>query len=107
MELIKQSMVKTLQKTYRDPWNGFSSMDFYGSGKIDIEAVLNNLAIKNLAFPKEDCKTCLERDGVFSQKDYLDFDTFKRHFFPQLVNVNAQYDIEDEEDQTLELRRQN
>lgn len=59
-------MVKSFQKTYRDPWNGFSSMDFYGTGKIDLNAVLQNLAIKNLAFPLEDCKICLEREAIFT-----------------------------------------
>ena len=45
MELIKQHLCKSLQKTYKDPFAGFASMDFGGQGKITLEGVLENMTV--------------------------------------------------------------
>jgi len=83
-------------------------MDFQGTGKVTLEAMQSNYAVKNLMFSEADLNDCLFREGVFTNgasSQGIDFDAFKKHFFPHMINIQDNYDIEDEEDKNWELRK--
>ena len=83
---------------YRSAEQAYASFDFTGLGYITEEAFLNSMIIKGrIPFPEDQIKMFFREYNLFDKrKAGMDFDTFKKNFFPHLYLV--QEDMDDAED---------
>ena len=97
LEFVKVRVRKEIRLVYRDPESAYAALDFSGSGKISIDSILNNLIVQRLGIGSEDIKGWLLMDKVFKKEsDLIEFDSFKKSFFPHLCQIenNEDFDIE-------------
>lgn len=83
---------------YRSAEEAYGSFDFNGVGYIDEQTFLNHKLIKTrMTFSEADIKMFLYDQNIFSkQKKGLEFDSFKKYFFPHLYLVQEDPDDADE-----------
>lgn len=83
---------------YRSAENAYASFDFSGLGYITEEAFLDSQFIKGrIPFPIDQIKMYFREYNLFDKrKAGMDFDTFKKNYFPHLYLV--QEDVDDFED---------
>ena len=83
----------------------FSSMDFTGKGKISEEEFMKSLVVQRLRFDPKDVQAMLHREDYFEKgkkQPQMDYDLFKKSFFPQLFH---QQDIDkDSDDEVQKLK---
>lgn len=98
---MKNDIRKRLSALYRDVHLAFSAFDHGGTGKISISDLLNHRDIKRMQtlYSRDDMKIWLYRDNVFRKtkpaepESTIDFLTFKKFFFPQLLQIHDNDDI--------------
>jgi len=80
---------KELWYMYRSADLAYASFDFSGLGYISEQAFLDHKIIKNrIPFSKDEIKLFFRDQNLFnSHKAGLDFDSFKKFFFPHLYLV--------------------
>jgi hypothetical protein len=98
---------------FREPKAAFNNMDFSGRGYILAEDVLNSQIIFRCKYPKEDVAMYFEHTNLFHNTEFasphnspredhfipingINFDKFKKAFFPHLYVVAREEDSEDE-----------
>lgn len=82
-------MRKVFRNLYRAADKAYSSMDFTGIGYITEEDFLNSMAFSKLGYSKEELKEFVELSGMFKKETKgMNFDTFKKTFFPHLYLIN-------------------
>ena len=97
---LKVIVRKEFRLVYRDPESTYAALDFSGKGKIQMKDILDNLVFKRLKFVKEDVILWMLRDKVFDDiNSTIDFERFKRHFFPHLLLIkdNEEEEIDDKQ----------
>ena len=73
-------------------------MDFTGVGYIIKEDFLNCMACSKIGYSKEDIKDFVELSGMFKiNTPGMNFDTFKKTFFPHLYLINDDLEQSDED----------
>jgi hypothetical protein len=73
-------------------------MDFSGTGFITEESFLNSIACQKCGFTREELCEFLKLTGLFSSNPQgMNFDTFKKTFFPHLYLINDDAEESDEE----------
>ena len=72
---------------YKEPETAFAVFNFTGESTIKIDDILRTTVVwKRLNYSKEDVIASLLRDKVFMTRDgTLDFQYFKKMFFPHLT----------------------
>ena len=89
LEQVKTQMRRDVKKMYRDPDSAFASFNFAGKKVIAMSDILNHLFVTRFRYDREDIKAYLLRDKVFRSEDSeIDFATFKKHFFPELLLID-------------------
>ena len=82
-------MRRDIKKMYKDPDSAFASFNFYGKKVINMHDILNHMFITRFGYDREDIKAYLLRDKVFISEDTeIDFLTFKKNFFPNLLLID-------------------
>lgn len=78
----------------------YGALDFNGNGFISVDSMMDSHVIKNRLlsrFTLQQIKEYLDTSGLFPEgAPGMNFDTFKKSFFPQLYN--GEQEIDDEED---------
>jgi hypothetical protein len=91
---------KEMKNTYRGPDKAYASMDFTGKGHITEEDFLNSLIITRIPYSKEDVKEFLKQLNLFQPNSDgvvgINFDLFKKTFFPQLYLINEEQTSDDD-----------
>jgi len=85
-------------------------MDFNGKGWIEEEDFMQSLAIQRLAFESKDVRAMLHKEDYFKRGDphsRMDFDIFKRSFFPHLCHCGDADKDSDEEVEKLNSFKKN
>lgn len=102
---IRDKLRKELWYMYRSAEQAYSSFDFTGLGYISEDVFLNSKIVKNrIPFSQEDIKVFFRDQNLFnSQSQGMDFDTFKKYFFPHLYLV--QEDPDDAEDKAAYMNK--
>lgn len=98
---MKHDIRKRLTAVYRDVHATYSAFDHGGTGRITLSGLLNHRDIKRMQpqYSTEDIKAWLYRDNVFKKagpgepESSIDFPTFKKFFFPQLLQIHDHDDI--------------
>lgn len=86
-----------MRNIYRAPERAYASMDFTGKGEITEENFLNSLIISRIPYTKEEVKEFLKQNNLFSTAEQgLNFDSFKKIFFPQLFLINEEHDSDED-----------
>jgi hypothetical protein len=82
-------------RVYRDPNEAFGSVDFRGLGRVSIADLMRHALIRKLAykFCNDDLKLWLSRDQVFDHNGQMNFESFKRHFFPKAILTQDRTDV--------------
>lgn len=92
---MKVEICKRLVAIYGDVRATFGAFDYNGTGCITLSAFVGHRDIKRMAplYTSDEIKEWLFRDKVFERpkpgesEPTIDFQTFKRHFFPQVVRT--------------------
>ena len=72
-----------INKVYKDPESAFAAFNPLGQSTISLENFIDHKTMKLAGFDKEDMKSYLLREKVFSEKsNEIDFNKFKKFFFP-------------------------
>jgi hypothetical protein len=96
---------KELRNIYRSSEKAYASMDFTGKGYIMEDDFLNSLVITRVPYTKDDVKLFFKQSNLFSNTgpkkedkkgsatpaNGMNFDTFKKTFFPQLYLLNEEH----------------
>ena len=73
-------------------------MDFEGVGFITDQGFLNSMACTNSGYTKEELIEFVRQEGMFdSSHNAMNFDSFKKTFFPHLYLINDDIEQSDEE----------
>jgi hypothetical protein len=90
-----------MSTVYRDPQSAYATFDFTGSGKIALKDILNHQVIKKMdpQYTAEDVKLWLYRDNVFENTEEgieseIGYGQFKKYFFPALMQILDNEDIQ-------------
>jgi|LauGreDrversion4_2_1035121.scaffolds.fasta_scaffold150089_1 hypothetical protein len=95
---IRVELRKVFRNLYRAADKAYSSMDFTGVGYIIKEDFLNCMACSKIGYSKEDIKDFVELSGMFKiDTPGMNFDTFKKTFFPHLYLINDDLEQSDED----------
>ncbi len=97
---MKREIRESIKRMYRDPLTAYGTFDYFGEGKIMIKQLLNHDFFKNIynKYSYDDVKQWLYRDEVFQRLEndedsFIDFIQFKKHFFPQVMQIQDTQDI--------------
>ncbi len=72
-------------------------MDFEGCGFITQSQFLNSMACQKCGFSPEEIFDFVKLTGLFATEPGLNFDTFKKTFFPHLYLINDDAEESEEE----------
>lgn len=102
---IRDKIRKELRYMFRSAEMAYASFDFTGLGYITEEAFLTHKFVKSrIPFTEEEIKLFLRDQNIFNaQKQGLEFDSFKKYFFPHLYLVQA--DPDDYDDKNAYLKK--
>jgi Ca2+-binding EF-hand superfamily protein len=91
---IRDILRKEFQRMYQSSENAYSALDFSGIGYITRESFFNNFIVKHkIKFSKEDIEEFLKGYNLFnSSEPGINFDNFKKVFFPHLYLVQDDKD---------------
>lgn len=93
---IRDRLRKELWYMYRSAEKAYGDLDFTGTGFITEQAFLDSKIVKmRVPFSEEDIRTYFRENNLFHGQG-IDFDCFKKNFFPQLYLVQDGKD--DQED---------
>ena len=101
------SLRKELRNLYRGPDKAYSSMDFTGIGSITENDFLQSMVVKRLTFTIEELKDFFFLTNMF--KNGMNFDSFKKIFFPHLylIQEDRESDNEKREKEEKTLMKKN
>ena len=72
-----------IHRVYKNPETAFATLNFKGEASIGIQDILDHMVVKLSGLDPEDVKSYLLREKVFqSEASQIDFQTFKKYFFP-------------------------
>ena len=97
---IRDRLRYEFQQMYRCAENAYGAMDRVGLGVVTKEAFVNSAAVKHrLPFTKEQLELYFVEYNLYARgSEGVDFDTFKKNFFPQHYLVqDPPDDFEDKE----------
>lgn len=107
MRAVRDKLRKELKSTYHSTEGAYAAFDFSGLGYITEEMFLNHqLVVGRIPFTVDEIKTFFREYNLFSSaKPGIDFDSFKKFFFPQHYLV--QEDADDAEDRAaFQIKRE-
>jgi len=82
---------------YASAENGYAAMDFTGLGYISQEAFLNSYLVKDrVPFSRDQIKDYFKANNLFQEENGMNFDNFKKNFFPHLYLVQEDKDDAEE-----------
>jgi hypothetical protein len=76
---------KELRNLYRGPDKAYSSMDFTGIGQITEQDFMNSMVVKKVEVTTEELRDFFFLTNMF--KGGMNFDLFKKTFFPHLYLI--------------------
>ena len=85
---------KEIRNLFRGPDKAYATLDFYGIGTISEDDFLNSMIPKRVPFTTEELKDFLFMTNMFKQR--MNFDSFKKTFFPHLYLIQEGEDSEEE-----------
>ena len=87
--LIRDKMRQEFKKMYSSAEAAFGALDFRGNGYVTEEQFLNCLIVnEKIPYSKEQIQVFLQDYNLFPcHANGLEFDSFKKNFFPQLYLV--------------------
>lgn len=102
---IRDRLRKEFYAMFRNAEQAYAALDYTGTGHISEEAFMNSLIVsKRIPFTVEQVRLYFIDYNLFSKgSPGLDFDTFKKNFFPHLYLVGDPAD--DEADKDAEKNR--
>ncbi len=80
-----KTLRKELRNLYRGPDKAYATMDFTGIGSITEEDFLKSMVVKRMNFSTEELKDFFFLTNMF--KNGMNFDSFKKIFFPHLYLI--------------------
>ena len=83
--MVLNVLRRELRNLYRGPDKAYSSMDFTGIGYITESDFLKSMVISRVPFTVDELKDFLFLSNIF--KDGMNFDSFKKTFFPHLYLI--------------------
>jgi Ca2+-binding EF-hand superfamily protein len=101
-------MNKEFCRMYKCAENAYASLDYGGKGHATLEEILESYVVKNKMrqFSELQIVEYLNNSGIFMEGAHgINFDTFKKSFFPHLYNIAQDKDDEDDI-QAAEVRKQ-
>lgn len=82
---------------YSSAENAYAALDFSGLGHITEESFLKSHVVSRLKFTHDQIKDYFSSQNMFAGDSAgLNFDSFKKNFFPHLYAVNEDKDDEDD-----------
>jgi len=105
LDVLAKELRLKIHKLYKDPETAFATFNFRGQPTIRMQDILNHAIMRGLDFSSEDVKSYLLRENVFPTEDSeIDFTRFKKYFFPKLMLIqdDAEIELQKKEDFTLE-----
>ena len=102
---VRDKLRKELWYMFRSAEQAYASFDFSGVGFITEKGFLESKLVQNrIPFSQEEIKLFFRDQNIFnSQKEGVDFDSFKKYFFPHLYLV--QEDPDDADDKAAYLNK--
>jgi hypothetical protein len=82
---VKNVLRKELRNLYRGPDKAYASMDFTGVGSFKEDDFLNSMVCKKINLTREELKDFFFLSNMF--KNDMNYDTFKKIFFPHLSMI--------------------
>ena len=83
LQQVQRVFRGTIHRVYKNPETAFATFNFKGEAGIGIDDILNHMIMKLSGLDREDVKSYLLREKVFqSEASQIDFQTFKKYFFP-------------------------
>lgn len=97
-----------IQKMYKSAENAYATLDFYGKGAITFEDLISSAVVQNIIlkkYSKDILSDFLNSENVFPEETKgMNFDSFKKYFFPNHANVEE--DKDDAYDEKMANRRE-
>jgi hypothetical protein len=97
---IRDKLRFELKKMFKSAEVAYASFDFSGLGYITEEEFINSKIVKNrISFSTKEIQLFFRDQNIFGQtkdKPGMDFDAFKKYFFPHLYLVQADPDDADD-----------
>jgi hypothetical protein len=91
-----------MRNLYRAPDKAYSSLDFTGIGSFSEEDFLKSYVVKNLPYTEVEMRDFLFLSNMF--KGEMNFDSFKKTFFPHLYLIKEGEESEDEKKEQIVKR---
>jgi len=85
---------KEFEKMYKSAENAYAALDFTGIGYITEEAFLNSIVVKDrTSFTTAEIREYFNENNLFNAESKgINFDNFKKNFFPHLYLVQDDKD---------------
>ncbi len=93
-----------MRNLYRGPDRAYSSMDFSGIGFITEEDFLKSIVASKCGFSEVELRDFVYLEGMFKGEG-MNFDSFKKTFFPHLYLIKEGEEEEDEKND-MEMKKQ-
>ena len=103
---MKQALRKALKNIYRGPDKAYAALDFGGKGYITEDMFMQSSVMDRIQYSREDVRGFFDFINLFhncksGQKELIankgiNFDTFKKTFFPHLYIVDEEHDSDNE-----------
>lgn len=96
--MILNTLRKEIRNLYRGADKAYSALDFQGVGSITEDDFLNSMIISKVPFSLEELKDFFYLTNMF--KGRMNFDSFKKTFFPHLYLIKDGEESEEEKRDT-------
>ena len=109
LQQVQKVFRGAIHRVYKNPETAFATLNFKGEASIGIQDILDHMVVKLSGLDPEDVKSYLLREKVFqSEASQIDFQTFKKYFFPQLMLIedSAEGELVKQEDSMLDNFKQ-
>ena len=97
---IKNELQRQFRNLYRAADKAYSSMDYEGVGFIVEDSFISSMGCQKSGYSREDLIDFAQSSGLFKTGTGMNFDSFKKAFFPHLYLIND--DAEESEDERRE-----
>jgi len=95
LDYVGQTLRKEIKLLYRDPETAYASMDFEGNGKISFHEFIESIVVQKTKFDLDDVEGFLLRDRIYKdRKGEIEFEKFKKQFFPHLYHISDKQDLD-------------
>jgi len=93
-DMVLKILRKELRNIYRGPDKAYSAMDFSGVGFITEEDFMQSIVVTRVKLSEGELRDFFFQANMF--KDGMNFDQFKKTFFPHLYLIQEGNDSEEE-----------